>query len=100
MVIQHKQVGTKGLFYVGQEGAIIAELAYNMTPTGNMVIEHTEVDDSLKGKNVGHELVETAVNYARNQGIKIIPICPFARSLFQKIKEWDDVLYKETKTSS
>ncbi|PWT74997.1 MAG: GNAT family N-acetyltransferase [Bacteroidetes bacterium] len=100
MVIQHKQVDKKGLFYVGQEGAIAAELAYSINHAGNMVIEHTEVDESLKGKHVGHELVETAVNYARNQGIKIIPICPFARSLFLKKKEWEDVLYKEAKSST
>jgi predicted GNAT family acetyltransferase len=83
---------------VGQEGAIAAELVYSITPSGNMVIEHTEVDESLEGKHVGHDLVETAVNYARNHGIKIIPVCPFARALFSKKKEWEDVLYKETKS--
>ena len=59
-----------------------------------------KVMESLKGKKVGHELVETAVNYARNQGIKIIPLCPFARSLFSKRKEWEDVLYKERNSTT
>jgi len=92
MLILHKQVGTKGLFYVGQDGAIEAELVYHLTGEGNMVIEHTEVDDSLAGKGVGRQLVETAVDYARTHNIKIIPVCPYAKSLFDKLPEWKDVL--------
>jgi uncharacterized protein len=36
--------------------------------------------------------VETAVDYARTHNIKIIPICPYAKSLFDKLPEWKDVL--------
>jgi predicted GNAT family acetyltransferase len=92
MLIQNKQVGNKGLFYVGQDGAILAELVYNVPSPEKMVIEHTEVDESLKGKNVGYELVETAVNYARTHHMKIVPLCPFARALINRTKEWHDVL--------
>ena len=92
MLIQNKQVGNKGLFYVCQDGAILAELVYNVPSPEKMVIEHTEVDESLKGKNVGYELVETAVNYARTHHMKIVPLCPFARALINRTKEWHDVL--------
>jgi predicted GNAT family acetyltransferase len=92
MLIQHKQVGKKGIFYVGKDGAIEAELVYSIPSEGKMIIEHTEVDDSLAGKGVGKELVETAVDYARTHNIKIVPLCPFAKSLFDKIEEWGDVL--------
>jgi predicted GNAT family acetyltransferase len=92
MLILNKQVGNKGMFYVGQDGAIEAELVYHFTSEGKMVIEHTEVDDSLAGKGVARQLVETAVDYARTHNIKIIPICPYAKSLFDKLPEWKDVL--------
>ena len=49
MVIQHKQLQGKGMFYVGQDGAILAEMVYTMAPN-KMIIEHTEVDESLEGK--------------------------------------------------
>ena len=42
-----------------------------------MIIEHTEVSDELRGQNVGYQLVHTAVEYARANNIKIIPLCPF-----------------------
>ena len=79
------------MFYVGQDGAIAAEMVYTMT--GNkMIIEHTEVDDSLSGKGVGKQLVQTAVEYARTHNLKIVPLCPFAKSVLDKEVEWQDVL--------
>lgn len=92
MVIQHKQVGGKGIFYVGQEGAILAELVYTKPSADKMIIEHTEVDDTLAGKKVGLQLVTMAVDYARKQNFKIIPLCPFAKSVFDKKPEFRDVL--------
>ena len=92
MVIQHKQVGGKGIFYVGQEGAILAELVYTKPSADKMIIEHTEVDNTLAGKKVGLQLVTMAVDYARQQNLKIIPLCPFAKSVFDKKPELRDVL--------
>lgn len=94
MVIQHKLIGTKGMFYVGQDGAIVAELVYTLPAPGKMIIEHTEVDEALRGKNVGLQLVHTAVEYARAHEIKIIPLCPFAKSVFDRKPEFGDVLLK------
>jgi predicted GNAT family acetyltransferase len=93
MLIQHKHVGTKGLFFVEQDGNILAEMAYTMPSSGKMIIEHTEVSEELKGQNVGYELVQTAVDYARTHHLKIIPLCPFANSVFKKKPEFADVLY-------
>jgi predicted GNAT family acetyltransferase len=92
MLIQHKQIGGKGMFYVGQGGAILAELVYTKPADNKMIIEHTEVDDSLNGKGVGLQLVHTAVEYARAHSMKIIPLCPFAKSIFDKKPEFADVL--------
>jgi len=92
MLIQHKQIGGKGMFYVGQDGAILAEMVYSTPAANKMIIEHTEVDDSLSGKGVGLQLVRTAVEYARTHQMKIIPLCPFAKSVFDKKPEFGDVL--------
>lgn len=93
MVIQHKksESGGKGIFFVGADGALLAELVYSMPTHDKMIIEHTEVDESLAGHGVGLKLVSTAVDFARQQQIKIIPLCPFAKSLFDKKPEWKDV---------
>ena len=92
MLIQNRLTGNKGMFYVGQDGAILAEMVYSMPSPNKMVIEHTEVDDSLAGKGVGKQLVATAVEYARAHNIKIVPLCPFAKAILEKVTEWHDVL--------
>ena len=95
MLIQNKKVGTKGLFFVENDGNILAEMVYSMPSPDKMIIEHTEVSDELKGQNVGYQLVHTAVEYARTHNIKIIPLCPFANAVFKKKPEYADVLYSQ-----
>lgn len=92
MLIQHKKVGTKGLFFVQQDGNILAEMTYSMPSAEKMIIDHTEVSDELRGQNVGYQLVHTAVEYARTHHLKIIPLCPFANAIFKKKPEYADVL--------
>jgi len=82
------------MFFVGQDGAILAEMVYSMSSPNKMIIEHTEVDESLSGKGVGKQLVETAVLYARNHGIKIVALCPFAKGVLDIVPAWQDVLFR------
>ena len=94
MVIQRREKDNKGMFYVENEDEVQAEMIYHMASPGNLVIEHTEVNDELRGQNVGYELVHAAVEYARKHNIKITVWCPFAKSVFDKKPDWADVLYK------
>ncbi len=93
MTIHHKQVGGKGLFFVGEEGAYLAEMVYTLPAADKMIIEHTEVSDELKGQKVGYLLVQAAVEYARVSSMKIFPLCPFANAVFKKKPEYTDVLF-------
>jgi len=80
------------MFYVENDGEVEAEMTYHTTSPDNMVIEHTEVGDELRGHNVGYELVHAAVEYARQHQIKITVWCPFAKKVFDKKPDWRDVL--------
>ncbi len=93
MVILRKQAGSKGIFFVGEEGAFLAEMVYTLPSPGKMIIEHTEVSEELRGQNTGYQLVSAAVDYARNHSLKIIPLCPFANAVFKKKPEFTDVLF-------
>lgn len=94
MVIKHRLVGTKGVFYVDGNQGFLAEMVYTKPSPDKIIIEHTDVNDELRGQNVGYQLVHAAVEYARKHGIKIIPLCPFANSVFKKKPEFADVLSK------
>ncbi len=95
MLIQQKESHHKGSFFVADNDTTLAEMVYTMASPYKMIIEHTEVDDQLRGKKVGYQLLNTAVEYARTHHIKIIPLCPFASSVFKKKPELADVLFTD-----
>ncbi|KYP13458.1 GNAT family N-acetyltransferase [Flavihumibacter sp. CACIAM 22H1] len=92
MLVHHTQKGNKGVFYVGEDDAPLAELVYTKPAFDKMILEHTEVAEELKGQNIGYLLVETAVEYARTHQMKILPLCPFANAVFKKKPDYQDVL--------
>ena len=69
-----------------------AEMTYSRASPTLIIIDHTEVPDALRGRGVGHALVERAVLDARREGFRIIPLCPFARAQFERNPAWRDVL--------
>jgi len=92
MTIQQTDNGKKGAFYIEENGERLAEMTYVWAGTGMFIIDHTEVSDKLAGKGAGKQLVAKAVDFARDQKVKIKPLCPFAKSVFDKTPEYHDVL--------
>jgi predicted GNAT family acetyltransferase len=92
MQIQQKDNGLKGSFFIEQNNTVVAEMTYVWAGTQKIIIDHTEVDDVLKGQSAGKQLVSKAVDFAREKNIKILPLCPFAKSVFDKVEGFRDVL--------
>lgn len=67
-------------------------MTYTWAGKEKMIIDHTEVNPEFSGKGVGKKMVLAAVEFARQQNIKILPLCPFAKSVFRKDKALHDVL--------
>ncbi len=93
MLIQQEDNGKKGAFYVEENGERLAEMTYVWSGTDKFIIDHTEVSDKLGGKGVGKQLVTAAVEFARTKNVKIVPLCPFAKSVLTRATEYHDVLY-------
>ncbi|GAA4748411.1 GNAT family N-acetyltransferase [Flavisolibacter ginsenosidimutans] len=92
MHIQHKEGQNHGTFFVEDDGDIVAEIVYAKGNENSIIIEHTEVDKDLQGHNIGYELVHKVVDYARLHGLKVSPVCPFAKAVFDKRADFKDVL--------
>lgn len=90
--IQQKDDSKKGEFYIGENGQHLAEMVCTWVGENVFIIEHTDVDDSLRGQGVGNKLLERVVAFAREKNVKIIPLCPFAKSVFDKDSSIHDVL--------
>ena len=83
-----------GSFYIDDNGEHLGLMNF-LINDGMMNIYHTEVSDQLQGKHMGEKLVEAGVNYARENHLKIMPTCTFAKSVFARVKEYGDVLVSE-----
>ena len=93
MQIHHKQTEHRGVFYVQPEGEeVLAEMIYMKQGNDTLIVEHTEIDEELKGQNIGYQLVNAMVDYARTHRLKIIPMCPFTKAVIDKKPEFRDVL--------
>ena len=92
MEIKHTEGNPKGYFAAYEEDKMAGKLTYTNAGKTLMILDHTEVDSAFKGKNVGKQLVMSAVKFAREKKIKIIPLCPFAKSVFDRTAEIKDVL--------
>jgi len=92
MEIKHTDDGKKGRFYFEENGKSLAEITYIWVYDEKIIIDHTEVDDALRGKGAGKQLLTKTVEFARQKNIKIIPHCSFAKDIFEKVEEFRDVL--------
>jgi uncharacterized protein len=93
MTIKQTGEGKKGSFKAFNLETEAGNLAYSFSGSDKIIIEHTVVDPAFKGQHVGKQLVMAAVQFARDKNIRVMPLCPFANSVFEKSPEINDVLY-------
>ncbi|MFA6945628.1 MAG: GNAT family N-acetyltransferase [Pedobacter sp.] len=94
MEIKHRENAHKGSFYIEENNTILAEMTYSFAGADKMILDHTIVSDTLRGKEAGNMLVEAAINYSRKKNIRIIPLCPFAKKVIEKTPAYRDILLK------
>ncbi|MDO5058567.1 MAG: GNAT family N-acetyltransferase [Neisseria sp.] len=92
MNITQKDDGKHGGFYGEENGQAAGEMTYTWAGDTMFIIDHTDVDEAFKGQGVGRKLVDAAVAFAREKELKVLPLCPFAKSVFDKDESIRDVL--------
>ena len=88
--VNHERLNLRGSFFMQRNGERVALMTYAVAGS-RLIIDHTEVDSSLRGTGAGHELVRAAVAWARDHDVRLTPVCPFARAVFDKTPEFSDV---------
>jgi hypothetical protein len=73
----------RGAFVLETEGQRLAEMEIAINK-GELTVFHTEVAEVLKGQGIATRMLAKMVDYARDNQLKVIPLCPFVRAQFQK----------------
>lgn len=92
MEIKQSESGSKGKFIALDNETQMGFMTYSIAGEDKIIIDHTEVSPAYNGKGIGKKLVVEAVEFARRNNIKILPLCPFARGVFARNKDLRDVL--------
>ncbi|MCK6073520.1 GNAT family N-acetyltransferase [Paenibacillus silvae] len=90
--VEHEAANKR--FLIQDNGDIAAVMTYVISSPELYIIDHTLVENAYRGQGLGDELIKAMVEYARENGIKILPLCPFAKDSFERISEYTDVLHQ------
>ena len=94
--IEQKESRGRGMFYVpdasGAKDFRAAMMYHRWGSAQTVNVDHTEVDESLRGQGVGERMLESLVAWAREEGVSVSATCPFAVAMFEKHGDLRDVL--------
>lgn len=76
-----------GFFKNDDTGKLIAEVTYVPSGEDKVILDHTFVDPSLRGQGIAAQLVDKVVEEMEKEGKKIVPLCPYAKELFDRKPE-------------
>lgn len=74
-----------------RSGSLLSKLDYRLGRT-TIALVHTEVPEELQGQGIGSELVQGAMNHAKEKGLKVLPYCPFVAAYLSRHPEWDSIV--------
>ncbi|HJB97237.1 MAG TPA: N-acetyltransferase [Candidatus Acutalibacter pullicola] len=80
------------IFALGTNGELLAEVTFPTGPDGIADINHTFVDESLRGQGVANQLLQAAAQELRAQGRKTKTSCWYAAQWFAKHPQEQDLL--------
>ena len=90
--IKHNKEKNKGYFAALDDDKTAGSIYYTLAGETRMILDHTDVNDDYRGQGIGKKILLYIVDYVREYKIKIIPLCPFAKSVFDKTESIRDVL--------
>ncbi|NAR98985.1 GNAT family N-acetyltransferase [Acinetobacter haemolyticus] len=92
MDIQQTDDGKHGVFKLLDGEVIAGEMAYTWAGEEMLIIDHTDVNEDFRGQGIGRQLLDALIEFVHQRQVKVIPLCPFAKSVFDKDPSIRDVL--------
>jgi len=72
-----------GAFFLFDGETKIGEVTFKKYPGNEIIIDHTYVKKEFEGSGYGKKLVDKAIAYARENGLKVSATCWFAEKILQ-----------------
>lgn len=79
------------IFLKNEQGDMIAEVTFPNISDDIVNVNHTYVDDSLRGQGVASMLLKSLADKLRAENKKAYPTCSYAVKWFEKNTDYSDV---------
>ena len=83
-LVEREDNGRRGRFVSYVDGESAGEMTFVWAGASKFIIDHTGVEPRFGGRGIGKGMVLKAVEFAREQGVRILPLCPFAKMIFDR----------------
>jgi len=90
--IEHEDHGENGRFVLYDDGVFAGKITYIRSAEAEITIDHTGVEKQFGGRGYARKLVLRAVEYARENRLKIVPVCSYAKKVIEGDAALHDVL--------
>ncbi|MDR1832030.1 MAG: N-acetyltransferase [Fusobacteriaceae bacterium] len=80
------------IFAKNPAGQVIAEVTFPPYKEDAVVIDHTFVDDSLRGQGVGGQLMEAVYDHLKKEGKSAVLLCSYAVKWYMAHPERGDIV--------
>jgi predicted GNAT family acetyltransferase len=77
-----------------EENGETAYLEFEVDQTGWITLYHTEVPSALRGRGIAGMLAKTALEYARDNNLKVDVVCPLVANFLSKNPEFQPLVGK------
>ncbi len=81
--------------FVVRLGSKLAYLSYDRVRDGVLDYAHVYVPEDHRGQGIAAELARTAFEYARSEGIAVIPSCPYLTTYLKRHPEYEELAIEE-----
>ncbi len=78
------QVEENRIYTEDENGKVLAEITFVKKNDRTYDIDHTFVDDTLRGQGIASVLVEKAVKEIRSRGFEVSATCSYAKKWMEK----------------
>ena len=90
--IKHIETERNGLFEAWLDEVQVGELTYQRPTQERMIIDHTRVFEGFEGQGIARQLVMASIDFARQNGRTIVPVCSYARNVLSRTNDYKDIL--------
>lgn len=80
-----------GAFFIMDGAEQVGEMVIQVSGQ-NLTVYHTEVDAKVEGKGLAKMMLSHMENYARENKLQVIPLCPYVYAQFKRHpEEYSDI---------